>query len=124
MLRYHVFKSFALLFGHWRRAGYVEVGDGVAHVYGLDNVGANELVEFENGVKGVALNLEESNVGVILLNQVNKVTENMTDGCLSYLAVADNQLALSAAYGHHGVDGFQTRLERLGASTTSAPTNL
>ncbi len=56
----------------------LEVGDGVAHVYGLDNVRANELVEFENGVKGVALNLEESNVGVILLNNVNKVTENMT----------------------------------------------
>ncbi|MDE6564918.1 MAG: F0F1 ATP synthase subunit alpha [Muribaculaceae bacterium] len=56
----------------------LEVGDGVAHVYGLDKVGANELVEFENGVKGVALNLEESNVGVILLNEVNKVTENMT----------------------------------------------
>jgi len=56
----------------------LEVGDGVAHVYGLDNVCANELVEFENGVKGVALNLEESNVGVILLNNVNKVSENMT----------------------------------------------
>ena len=56
----------------------LEVGDGVAHVYGLDNVCANELVEFENGVKGVALNLEESNVGVILLNNVNKVTENMS----------------------------------------------
>ena len=56
----------------------LEVGDGVAHVYGLDNVCANELVEFENGVKGVALNLEESNVGVILLNNVDKVTENMT----------------------------------------------
>ena len=56
----------------------LDVGDGVAHVYGLDNVCANELVEFENGVRGVALNLEESNVGVILLNSVNKVTENMT----------------------------------------------
>jgi F-type H+-transporting ATPase subunit alpha len=56
----------------------LEVGDGVAHVYGLDNVCANELVEFENGVVGVALNLEESNVGVILLNNINKVTENMT----------------------------------------------
>ena len=56
----------------------LSVGDGVAHVYGLENVRANELVEFENGVKGVALNLEESNVGVILLNNVNKVTENMT----------------------------------------------
>ncbi|MCM1482840.1 MAG: F0F1 ATP synthase subunit alpha [Muribaculaceae bacterium] len=56
----------------------LEVGDGVAHVYGLDNVCSNELVEFENGVKGVALNLEESNVGVILLNNVDKVTENMS----------------------------------------------
>ena len=56
----------------------LEVGDGVAHVYGLDNVQSNELVEFENGVKGVALNLEESNVGVVLLNNVNKVTENMS----------------------------------------------
>lgn len=56
----------------------LDVGDGVAHVYGLDNVCANEIVEFENGVKGVALNLEESNVGVILLNNVNKVTEGMS----------------------------------------------
>ena len=46
----------------------LEVGDGVAHVYGLNNVKASELVEFENGVRGVAMNLEESNVGVILLN--------------------------------------------------------
>ena len=56
----------------------LDVGDGVAHVYGLDNVCANELVEFENGVKGVALNLEESNVGVIILNGANTVTETMT----------------------------------------------
>ena len=56
----------------------LEVGDGVAHVYGLENVKSNELVEFENGVTGVALNLEESNVGVVLLDNVNKVTENMS----------------------------------------------
>ena len=56
----------------------LEVGDGVAHVYGLNNVKASELVEFENGVRGVAMNLEESNVGVILLNDIEKVTENMT----------------------------------------------
>ena len=55
----------------------LEVGDGVAHVYGLDNVRSSELIEFENGVRGVAMNLEESNVGVILLNNVDKVTENM-----------------------------------------------
>lgn len=56
----------------------LDVGDGVAHVYGLDNVEANELVEFENGVTGVAMNLEESNVGVILLDKVNSVSEGMT----------------------------------------------
>ena len=56
----------------------LSVGDGVAHVYGLENVKANELVEFENGVTGVAMNLEESNVGVILLDNVNEVTENMS----------------------------------------------
>lgn len=56
----------------------LEVGDGVAHVYGLDNVRSNELIEFENGVHGVAMNLEESNVGVILLDNVDKVTEDMT----------------------------------------------
>lgn len=55
----------------------LEVGDGVAHVYGLDNVEANELVEFENGVTGVALNLEESNVGVILMDKVDSVKEGM-----------------------------------------------
>ena len=55
----------------------LEVGDGVAHVYGLSNVEANELVEFENGVTGVAMNLEESDVGVILLNEVDSISENM-----------------------------------------------
>ena len=56
----------------------LNVGDGVAHVYGLENVEANELVEFENGSTGVAMNLEESNVGVILLDHVNDVSENMS----------------------------------------------
>lgn len=55
----------------------LEVGDGVAHVYGLDNVEANELVEFENGVTGVAMNLEESNVGVILMDKVDSVKDGM-----------------------------------------------
>lgn len=56
----------------------LNAGDGVAHVYGLDNVRSNELVEFENGAKGVALNLEESNVGVVLLDNVNSIEENMS----------------------------------------------
>ncbi len=70
----------------------LDVGDGVAHVYGLDNVRANELVEFENGVKGVALNLEESNVGVILMNNVNTVTEGMNvrrTGRIASIAVGE-----------------------------------
>ena len=56
----------------------MEVGDGVAHVFGLDNVPANELLEFENGVRGVAMNLEEDNVGVILMNAGDRVKENYT----------------------------------------------
>ncbi|WP_059025643.1 F0F1 ATP synthase subunit alpha [Gabonibacter massiliensis] len=56
----------------------MEVGDGVAHVFGLDNVRSNELIEFENGVLGVAMNLEEDNVGVILMNAGDKVKENFT----------------------------------------------
>lgn len=56
----------------------LEVGDGVAHVYGLENVEANELVEFENGVTGVAMNLEESNVGVILMDKVDSIAEGMS----------------------------------------------
>ena len=56
----------------------MEVGDGVAHVFGLDNVQANELLEFENGVRGVAMNLEEDNVGVILMNAGDRVKENFT----------------------------------------------
>ena len=44
------------------------MGDGVANVFGLDNVTSGELIEFENGVRGVAMNLEEDQVGVVLLN--------------------------------------------------------
>lgn len=54
----------------------LQVGDGVAHVFGLDNVRSSELIEFENGVRGVAMNLEEDNVGVVLLNEGDKVKEN------------------------------------------------
>ena len=45
----------------------LQVGDGIARVYGLTNVQYGELVEFENGVKAIALNLEEDNVGVVLM---------------------------------------------------------
>ena len=45
----------------------LEVGDGIARAYGLTNAQSGELVEFENGQKGIVLNLEEDNVGIVLL---------------------------------------------------------
>lgn len=56
----------------------LEVGDGVANVFGLENVTSGELIEFENGVRGVAMNLEEDQVGVVLLNAADRVKENFT----------------------------------------------
>jgi F-type H+-transporting ATPase subunit alpha len=53
----------------------LQVGDGIARVYGLSNVQSNELVEFENGVKGIVLNLEEDNVGVVLMGASGNIGE-------------------------------------------------
>lgn len=53
----------------------LQVGDGIARVYGLTNVGSGELVEFENGVKAIALNLEEDNVGVVLMGDSGNIKE-------------------------------------------------
>ena len=53
----------------------ISVADGVARVYGLKNVMASEMVEFENGEKGLALNLEESSVGVVILGKADKIVE-------------------------------------------------
>ncbi len=53
----------------------LQAGDGIARVYGLNNVRAGELVEFENGVKAIALNLEEDNVGVVLMGEQGDVKE-------------------------------------------------
>ena len=53
----------------------LEVGDGIARVYGLDNVVAGELLEFPNNLQGMALNLEEDNVGVVLLGDDRNIKE-------------------------------------------------
>lgn len=56
--------------------GYVaEVGDGIARVAGLENVRYNELVQFENGVAGIAFNLEKDNVGVIIMGAYDDIQE-------------------------------------------------
>lgn len=53
----------------------LQIGDGIARVYGLGNVRAGELVSFENGVQGIALNLEEDNVGVVLMGEMGELQE-------------------------------------------------
>ncbi|WCT11467.1 F0F1 ATP synthase subunit alpha [Mucilaginibacter jinjuensis] len=56
----------------------LQVGDGIARVYGLTQVQSGELVEFDNGLQGIVLNLEEDNVGVVLLGQSDGVKEGDT----------------------------------------------
>ena len=56
----------------------LQVGDGIARVYGLSNVQYGELVEFENGLEGIVLNLEEDNAGVVLLGASTSVKEGST----------------------------------------------
>jgi F-type H+/Na+-transporting ATPase subunit alpha len=56
----------------------LSVGDGIARVYGLDSVQAGEMVEFENGTKGMALNLEADNVGVVLFGSDRDIKEGQT----------------------------------------------
>jgi F-type H+-transporting ATPase subunit alpha len=53
----------------------LQVGDGIARIYGLSNVQSGELIEFENGVQGIALNLEEDNVGAVLLGPSGELKE-------------------------------------------------
>jgi F-type H+-transporting ATPase subunit alpha len=56
----------------------LQVGDGIARVYGLTKVQSGELVEFENGLQGIVLNLEEDNVGVVLLGPSTEIKEGDT----------------------------------------------
>lgn len=56
----------------------LEVSDGVARIYGLENAEANELLEFDNGIKAVVMNLEEDNVGVVLLGPTDRIKEGDT----------------------------------------------
>ncbi|MBA7540188.1 ATP synthase subunit alpha [subsurface metagenome] len=54
----------------------LQIGDGIARIHGLNNVRANEMIEFESGVVGIVLNLEEDNVGAVLLGPSEAVKEN------------------------------------------------
>ncbi len=56
----------------------LQVGDGVARIYGLSQVQAGELIEFENGLQGLVLNLEEDNVGAVMLGDYSEIREGST----------------------------------------------
>ena len=53
----------------------LQVGDGIARIYGLSNVQSNELIEFENGIEAIVLNLEEDNIGAVLLGPTEEINE-------------------------------------------------
>jgi len=56
----------------------LQVGDGIARIYGLNNVQSGELIEFESGLQGIVLNLEEDNVGAVLLGPAKDIKEGAT----------------------------------------------
>jgi len=67
----------------------LQVGDGIARIYGLSNVEANEMIEFDSGIKGIVLNLEEDNVGAVLLGPTEEVKEGDTVKRLRRIASID-----------------------------------
>ncbi len=73
----------------------ISVGDGIARVYGLDNVVAGELVEFSGGIRGLVLNLEEDNVGVALFGEEKEINQGdivKRTGSIAALPVGDAML--------------------------------
>ena len=76
-------------------ASVVEAGDGIARVRGLADVRSQELVQFANGVKGIAFNLENDNVGVIILGEYSDIEEGMqvrSTGRIASVPVGDGLL--------------------------------
>ena len=73
----------------------LSVGDGIARIYGLDNVEAGEMVEFPGGIKGMALNLEEDNVGVVIFGDDSSIKEGDTvkrTGSIASINVGEGML--------------------------------
>ena len=81
---------------HFEEIGKVlQVSDGVARIFGLSNAEAGELLEFDNGIMAVAMNLEEDNVGAVLLGPTEQVTEDMTvrrTGRIASIRVGESML--------------------------------
>jgi F-type H+/Na+-transporting ATPase subunit alpha len=86
----------------------LQVGDGIARVYGLTQVKAGELVEFENGIRAIALNLEEDNVGVVLMGSSEEIKEGDTvkrTGVIASINVGEGLLGRVVDTLGHPIDG-------------------
>ena len=86
----------------------LQVGDGIARVYGLNNVRSGELVEFETGIKAIALNLEEDNVGVVLMGDWAGIKEGSKvrrTGKIASIDVGEGMLGRVVNALGHPIDG-------------------
>ena len=86
----------------------LQVGDGIARVYGLQQVMAGELVEFEDGTEGIALNLEDDNVGAVLMGEGLGIQEGSTvraTGKIASVPVGDGLLGRVHDGALHGLLG-------------------
>ena len=73
----------------------LQVGDGIARIYGLSNAQSNELIEFENGIEAIVLNLEEDNIGAVLLGPTEEIREGdivKRTGRIASIAVGEGLL--------------------------------
>ena len=83
---------------HFEEIGKVlQVSDGVARMYGLTNAEAGELLEFESGVMGVVMNLEQDNVGAVLLGPTDEVKEGMIMMVVEAMKMENNIVAAGKA---------------------------
>ncbi len=86
----------------------LQVGDGIARIYGLSSVQYGEMIEFSNGLKGIVLNLEEDNVGAVLLGVSQGINEGDTVKRLRYIAsieVGDGIVGRVVDTMGHAIDG-------------------
>ena len=86
----------------------IEVGDGISRIYGLDNCMSGELLEFEGGVYGLALNLEENNIGAVLLGDESNLKEGSKvkrTGRIAEVPVGDEMIGRVVNALGHPIDG-------------------
>ena len=92
-----------------------QVGDGIARIYGLEKAMSGELLEFEDGTLGIALNLEANNVGAVLLGDGIKITEGSRVRCTGKIA----EIPVGEGYLGRVVDALARPVDGKGAVATS-----